>query len=288
MVGRRAGGGPERFPVSGGGRSGLVAEAASRAAFVASHVIRSAPHDGTAPPEPGHIVRVRPGSTSSRRSSRRPARATRRSSASPASTTTPRAQPLEVLWEQELDAADRRRARPGRSSPRRGFDPPRLFAAYLHTLRWNCVTATDPQLFQAPFRAGIRLDAYQLEPLRKALRLPRVNLFIADDVGLGKTIEAGLIARELLLRQKVRRHRRRLPAVGAAAVAGRAGAALRPHLRDPRPRLRRAACAGSAASASTRGRRTARFLVSHRAAASTRPTRRRCATGSATSGPARC
>jgi hypothetical protein len=32
-----------------------------------------------------------------------------------------------------------------------------------------------------------------------------VNLFIADDVGLGKTIEAGLIVRELLMRQKVRR-----------------------------------------------------------------------------------
>src|SRR5438045_3705632 len=26
----------------------------------------------------------------------------------------------------------------------RGFDPPRTFAAFLHTLRWNCVTATDP------------------------------------------------------------------------------------------------------------------------------------------------
>jgi SNF2 family DNA or RNA helicase len=36
------------------------------------------------------------------------------------------------------------------------------------------------------------------------LRLPRVNLFIADDVGPGKTIEAGLIARELLMRKKVR------------------------------------------------------------------------------------
>ncbi len=85
----------------------------------------------------------------------------------------------------------------------KGFDPPRRFAAFLHTLRWHCVTATDPDLFQAPFRAGIRIDAYQMEPLRKALRLPRVNLFIADDTGLGKTIEAGLIARELLLRRKV-------------------------------------------------------------------------------------
>lgn len=86
----------------------------------------------------------------------------------------------------------------------RGFDPPRRFAAFLHTLRWNCVTATDPSLFQSPFRAGIKIDAYQMEPLRKALRLPRVNLFIADDTGLGKTIEAGLIARELLLRRKAK------------------------------------------------------------------------------------
>jgi superfamily II DNA or RNA helicase len=83
-----------------------------------------------------------------------------------------------------------------------GFDEPRLFAAFYNTLRWNTVTATNPDLFQSPFRAGIKIDAYQMEPLRKALRLPRVNLFIADDTGLGKTIEAGLIARELLLRKK--------------------------------------------------------------------------------------
>lgn len=112
-------------------------------------------------------------------------------------------EPLEVLWECELDAKVQT-AEGWDSVAAKGFDEPKLFAAFLHTLRWNCVTATDPKLFQSPFRAGIRIDAYQLEPLRMALQLPRVNLFIADDVGLGKTIEAGLIARELLLRKKVR------------------------------------------------------------------------------------
>ncbi|NWF81750.1 MAG: DEAD/DEAH box helicase [Chloroflexi bacterium] len=110
---------------------------------------------------------------------------------------------LEVLWDYELDRQILEEERWAELATR-GFDPPARFAAFLHTLRWNRVTATDPTLFQSPFRAGIKIDAYQMEPLRKALRLPRVNLFIADDTGLGKTIEAGLIMRELLLRKKVR------------------------------------------------------------------------------------
>jgi len=112
-------------------------------------------------------------------------------------------QSLEVYWNYELDRQILEEER-WQDLAAKGFDAPRQFAAYLHTLRWNCITATDPTLFQSPFRAGIKLDAYQMEPLRKALRLPRVNLFIADDTGLGKTIEAGLIARELLLRKKVK------------------------------------------------------------------------------------
>lgn len=111
-------------------------------------------------------------------------------------------EPLQVVWEVELDGTILD-AEAWEKIGKRDFDRPEYFAAYLNTLRWNCVTSTNEKLFQAPFRAGIRIEAYQLQPLRKALELPRVNLFIADDVGLGKTIESGLIANELRLRRRV-------------------------------------------------------------------------------------
>jgi hypothetical protein len=60
-------------------------------------------------------------------------------------------------------------------------------------------------MLQAPFRFGVAIEDCQLEPVARALRAPRVNLLIADDVGLGKTIEAGLVARELLLRHRAHR-----------------------------------------------------------------------------------
>lgn len=60
-----------------------------------------------------------------------------------------------------------------------------------------------------PFRCFGRIAAeprpYQLVPLMMALRLDPVRLLIADDVGIGKTIEAALIARELLDRGEIHR-----------------------------------------------------------------------------------
>ncbi|MGM0578733.1 MAG: DISARM system SNF2-like helicase DrmD [Myxococcota bacterium] len=111
---------------------------------------------------------------------------------------------LDVFWPLELGA---RVIEPGSEGLGRidRLDDPARFGAYLHTMRWNSVSATDNQLFQSPFRAGIQLKTHQIPPLSKALDLPRANLFIADDVGLGKTIEAGLVLQELILRGQVER-----------------------------------------------------------------------------------
>ena len=52
-------------------------------------------------------------------------------------------------------------------------------------------------------RLGFEARPYQLVPLIMALRLDPVRLLIADDVGIGKTIEALLIARELFDRREI-------------------------------------------------------------------------------------
>ncbi len=125
-----------------------------------------------------------------------------------------------------------------------------------------------------------------MEPLRKALRLPRVNLFIADDTGLGKTIEAGLIARELLLRKKVRT----VVVAAPASVLEQWKAEMEERfglLFVILDRAYLARFARSGASASTRGAPTAGFW-SRTTCSSTRPTRIPCASGSATCRRAAC
>src|ERR687883_598706 len=71
-------------------------------------------------------------------------------------------------------------------------------------VRWGAVATADSTALQAPFRSGITIEDHQLDPVVRALTMPRANLLIADDVGLGKTIEAGLVVQELLLRHRAR------------------------------------------------------------------------------------
>ena len=88
------------------------------------------------------------------------------------------------------------------------------FLALQRATRWTAVvpflSAEDPDRRAeltptAPIYGAVSADDFQLVPLARAMRMPRVSLLLADDVGLGKTIEAGLILAELVRKRRIRR-----------------------------------------------------------------------------------
>ncbi|MYB05783.1 MAG: DEAD/DEAH box helicase [Gemmatimonadetes bacterium] len=91
------------------------------------------------------------------------------------------------------------------------FDPPNpdapgsLSAALLlrDALRLKLRAGAGP--FRSFGKLNVEPRTYQLVPLLMALKLDPIRLLVADDVGIGKTIEAGLIARELLDRGEIER-----------------------------------------------------------------------------------
>ena len=90
--------------------------------------------------------------------------------------------------------------RPPKPAHARGSAPGRL----LHdAARLRLRSGAGP--FRSLGRLSVSPRPYQLVPLVMALRLDPVRLLIGDDVGVGKTIEAALIARELLDRGAVQR-----------------------------------------------------------------------------------
>ncbi len=88
---------------------------------------------------------------------------------------------------------------------------PSQFDALQRAVRWTGLTPfvaegkPDNQIPTAPIFGAVQVEDFQLVPLLQALQMPRISLLLADDVGLGKTIEAGLILTELLLRRRIRR-----------------------------------------------------------------------------------
>jgi hypothetical protein len=85
---------------------------------------------------------------------------------------------LAVVWELEFGHT----VAPDQGLPEtitvESFDDPNTLAAFVDAVRWGAVTSADANSYQAPFRSGANVEAYQLEPLRRALQSPRTNLLL--------------------------------------------------------------------------------------------------------------
>jgi superfamily II DNA/RNA helicase len=108
---------------------------------------------------------------------------------------------IQVIW--ELEPGTNIEEKVGLPQPD-GYDSPERLDAFMNAVRWGAISSADMRALQAPFRSGIEIEDYQLDPLVRAIQMPRANLLIADDVGLGKTVETGLVIQELIVRSRAR------------------------------------------------------------------------------------
>jgi superfamily II DNA or RNA helicase len=118
----------------------------------------------------------------------------------------------QVLWEVEPDPEVLEPSALPRVDSTPPMDP-RELDAMVRAARWSALTPSlpfsgldeDRPAVAAPLFGAIHPEAYQLVPVLRALEMPRVALMLADAVGLGKTIQAGMVLRELMLRRRIRR-----------------------------------------------------------------------------------
>jgi len=113
-----------------------------------------------------------------------------------------------IIWEREIGAEIKSSiALPKIDEPSVKPDDPQRYRAFLNAIIWTSQGGIlgDTHDLLSPWQSAVQVEDYQLYPVLKALTMPRVSLLLADDVGLGKTIEAGLISSELISKRRIRR-----------------------------------------------------------------------------------
>ena len=117
-----------------------------------------------------------------------------------------------VLWEREIRTELLSGVKIPNPTTIQSIDHPGLFQAFVNSYRWSSLNRIDDLTSDtkvgriiSPWLSAVQIEDYQLYPVWKALMMPRITMLLADDVGLGKTIEAGLILNELTARGRLRR-----------------------------------------------------------------------------------
>ncbi len=121
-----------------------------------------------------------------------------------------------LIWEREFGTRVLSKiSLPEVGSPNLQPDNPDRFSAFVYAIKWSTSGKIADLMdlpskylnypITSPWKSAVQVEDYQLYPVLKSMAMPRVSLLLADDVGVGKTIEAGLILTELIAQRGIRR-----------------------------------------------------------------------------------
>jgi superfamily II DNA or RNA helicase len=120
-----------------------------------------------------------------------------------------------ILWQREVGARILSEVTLPDITVNSNPDAPEKFNAFVDAIKWSSIGKLPtkiklPDSYElveliSPWECAVQIEDYQIYPIFKALAMPSVRLLLADDVGIGKTIEAGLIASELISQRRIRR-----------------------------------------------------------------------------------
>ncbi|KAF5418607.1 MAG: RNA polymerase-associated protein RapA [Candidatus Methanogaster sp.] len=120
-----------------------------------------------------------------------------------------------ILWQMEVGAKILSEVTLPNITVNSTPDAPERFNAFVDAIKWSSVGRQPakmklPESYElveliSPWECAVQIEDYQIYPVFKALAMQSVRLLLADDVGVGKTIEAGLIASELISQRRIRR-----------------------------------------------------------------------------------
>lgn len=114
---------------------------------------------------------------------------------------------IQVIWELEVNPISNYTTTTplphNRHSPH--YDPYPLLQAIILAHHCSDATKIHQRCLLSPLRHSLQNLPFQAVPAYRTLNNPRINLFLADHVGLGKSIEAALLISELLAKRRAQR-----------------------------------------------------------------------------------
>ncbi|MDF1661795.1 MAG: SNF2-related protein, partial [Planctomycetota bacterium] len=116
-------------------------------------------------------------------------------------------QSIQIIWELEINPISNHSIQTPlpHNKHSQNYDPYPLLQSILLAHQCSDSIKIHQRCLLSPLKHSLETHPFQFVPAYRTLNNPRINLFLADHVGLGKSIEAGLLISELLAKRRAQR-----------------------------------------------------------------------------------